>query len=105
MAIEVVPLRGGEQQGDVYLRGNSEVLVYALIAEFQLKNLPIDSISDLCQRGGLNGNRFHRGDLSFEICGFRFRFRSPRAAAISFQRRGRCPGCRDRFLLLVAKVI
>jgi hypothetical protein len=57
-----------------------------LIAEFQLKNLPIDIISNLCQRGGLDGNRFHCGNLSFEICGFRFRFRSPRAAAISFQR-------------------
>src|SRR5215469_5425018 len=70
----------------MHVGGNASVSIGGPIAKLDLKKLTIGIISDCRQSGRLHEGKFHDCGLSFAICGFRLRFRSPRAAAISFQR-------------------
>src|SRR6266849_9029914 len=70
----------------MYLSGNAEILVDGPVAKFQLKKFTTGVISDGSERGGFDGVWLHAVHLHFYSCGFRFRFRSPSAAAIWFQR-------------------
>lgn len=70
----------------MHLGGNLEVLIDALIPELDLKKFAVGIVANGGQRSGFNGGRFHGWDSILDNCGFRLRFRSPGAAAISFHR-------------------
>ena len=70
----------------MHLGRNAEVLIEGPVAKLELKKFLLGIIGDGCQGGGFHDDRFQGWDLILDSCGFLLRFRSPRAAAISFQR-------------------
>jgi hypothetical protein len=85
-AIEVGALGRGTQQGFMHVGGHVEVSIAGVIAKLDLKKFAVSVIRNGRQGGRFHDGGFHGYGLSFDICGFRLRLRSPSAAAISFQR-------------------
>src|SRR5260370_39448380 len=84
--LKYAPFDGARNKASCTSAGTPKVLVNGPIAKFQLKKFTTGVISDGSERGGFDGVRLHADHLRFSSCGFRFRFRSPSAAAICFQR-------------------
>lgn len=66
--------------------GNVEVVVDGTVAKLELKDLPITIVRNRNECGRFQGETLHDRTPTLDNCGVRLRFRSPRAAAISFQR-------------------
>jgi hypothetical protein len=66
--------------------GNVEVVINGTVAKLELKDSAINIVRNRKQRGRFHGETLHDRTPTLNNCGFRLRFRSPKAAAISFQR-------------------
>jgi hypothetical protein len=75
----------------VDLRGNPEVLIDGPVAELEFENLIAGIICNGGQQGRFDSGKRHDRHFPFDSCGFLFRFRSPSAAAIWFQRLNTVP--------------